>query len=311
MNVLISAVICTHNRSGYLVKAIQSLVEQSLAPENYEIIVVDNCSTDDTKDIVEAFVESHSIQYIYESRLGLCHARNTGWQHARGQYVAYLDDDAIACPDWLENIIVAFSIVTPRPGCIGGMVKPIWEKPRPIWLPDHLALCLTVLDWSDTPGVIADLSQQWLAGANIAFPKAVLEQLGGFVAGLGRVGKNLLSGDDIFLEKQIMQAGYSCFYDPRIAVYHHVHASRLAKRWFIDRYYWQGISDAIMQVIEESPSPQRCLHLAILKTLRLLRSHRKLSVLLIPTNHPGRFADKCFVLIEVGYIVGLLKASNQ
>ncbi|MBV8883192.1 MAG: glycosyltransferase family 2 protein, partial [Chroococcidiopsidaceae cyanobacterium CP_BM_RX_35] len=187
MNVLISAIICTHNRANYLAKAIQSLVEQSIPNEYYEIIIVDNCSMDITKDVVEKFSKYITIRYVYESMLGLCYARNTGWHNAKGKYVAYLDDDAIACSHWLEKIIEVFGAVTPRPGCVGGMVKPIWEASRPSWLSDELAPSLTVIDWSDTPHVILNLSKQWLVGANIAFPREVLEQTGGFVSGLGRV----------------------------------------------------------------------------------------------------------------------------
>lgn len=311
MNTLISVVICTHNRSNYLAKAIQSLLEQTLPVDRFEIIVVDNCSTDTTKEVVEQFAKQANIRYLYEPTLGLSYARNTGWRSANSPYVAYLDDDGIACPVWLEKIVEVFETVTPRPGCVGGKAKPIWEASRPSWLSNELVTCLTVIDWSDTPHVIPDLSQQWLVGANIAFPKQVLEQVGGFIAGLDRAGKNLLSGGDVFLEKQIMQAGYSCFYHPEVTIYHHIQPSRLTQPWFVRRYYWQGLSDAMMQLIEESPAATGRLRSAILRTMNLVRSSKKLSALLMPTTDPKQFTDKCFTMIEVGHIVGLLGAVNQ
>lgn len=302
---LISAIICTHNRAEYLTKAIQSLVDQRTPKDKYEIIIVDNRSTDSTKQKVEKFSNVKNIKYLYEPTLGLSYARDTGWRNASGKYIAYLDDDAIASPVWLDKILDVFETITPKPGCVGGKTEPIWEAPRPKWLSDELATGLTIIDWSDTPHFLLDLSQKWLVGANIAFPADVLKRVGGFTSGLDRAGKNLLSGGDVFLENQILKAGYSCFYHPEIVVSHHIPRSRLEKRWFIRRYYWQGISDAAMQLLEESPSKARRTYLAISKSLSLLMSPTKLRNLMLPTNDSKQFTEKCFTLIEVGYIAGL------
>jgi glycosyltransferase involved in cell wall biosynthesis len=311
MSTLISAIICTHNRAAYLAKAIQSLVDQNISSEKYDIIIVDNCSTDSTKSVVEQFVSRVNIRYLYEPNLGLSYARNTGWRNATGAYVAYLDDDAIACPSWLHKILEVFETVTPRPGCVGGKTDPLWEAPRPVWLSDELVTSLTVIDWFDTPQVVLDLAQTWLVGVNMAFPVEVLEHVGGFIVGLDRAGKRLLSSGDVFLQKQIMKAGYSCFYHPEMVVSHHIGRSRLEKRWFIRRYYWQGVSDAIMQCLEENPLTTRRLRLAITKTLGLFRSPSKLRHLVLPSTHPRHFTEKCFTLIKVGHIAGLLGAARR
>ncbi|MGE5444132.1 MAG: glycosyltransferase family 2 protein [Ignavibacteriales bacterium] len=308
MSILISAIICSHNRDEYLTKAIQSLVDQRTPKDKYEITIVDNCSTDSTKQIAAKFSNFSNIKYLYEPTLGLSYARDTGWRNARGKYIAYLDDDAIACPVWLDKIVEVFETITPKPGCVGGKTEPIWEATRPIWLSDELATGLTIIDWSDKPHFLFDLSQKWLVGANIAFPADVLERVGGFTSGLDRAGKNLLSGGDVFLEKQILKAGYSCFYHPEIVVSHHIPRSRLEKRWFTRRYYWQGVSDAAMQLLEESPSGGRRVSLAISKLLGLLMSPEKVMNLILPTNDSKQFTEKCFTLIEVGHIAGLLGA---
>ena len=308
MSILISAIICTHNRVDYLPKAIQSLIDQSIPKDTYEIIIVDNCSTDSTREEAARFSQQANIRYIYEPTLGLSHARNAGWRTAKGRYAAYLDDDAIACPVWLQTIIEVFETVVPRPGCVGGKVEPIWEAPRPAWLSDDLVTGLTVIDWSPTPFALPDLRQQWLAGVNIAFPVEVLERLRGFVSGLDRAGKKLLSSGDVFLEKQIVQAGFSCFYHPEMAVAHHIQKARLQQRWFTRRYYWQGISDAAMQLLEETPSRSECVRLASTKAVELLKSPGTLLNLAWPTDDPRRFTEKCFTLIAVGHIAGLLGA---
>ena len=311
MNVLISAIICTHNRAQYLTKAIQSLVDQNTPKEKYEIIVVDNCSTDSTKAAVEQFSRVNNIRYIYEPILGLSYARNTGWQNARGKYAAYLDDDAIACPTWLDKIIEVFETVTPRPGCVGGKTEPIWEGPRPVWLSDWLLHGLAIIDWSATPHTLNNLSAEWLVGANLAFPIDILQSVGGFTSRLDRVGNHLLSSGDVFLEKQITHMGYSCFYHPDIAVAHHVFNSRLNKPWFIRRYYWQGVSDAVMQRLEKRPLARRRLCFAILQAMSLLRSPKKLMTLIQPTDDPEKFTQKCFAFITLGHIYGLLGAAKR
>ena len=213
----ISAIICTHNGSKYLSKAIMSLVDQSLDKALYEIVVVDNCSTDETKKIVLcACAEVTNLVYFYEPVLGLSQARNAGWINAKGNYVAFLDDDAIADKYWLEKILSAFKTVNPSPGALGGKVVPIWESPKPDWISDNLLGYYTVVDWSDNAIVIND--KQWLAGVNISFPKHILKSLGGFKTGLGRKGKKLLSNEEILIRKEIEKIGYKIYYSPDIVV---------------------------------------------------------------------------------------------
>ena len=311
MNILISAIICTHNRAKYLTKAIQSLVDQCTPKDKYEIIIIDNCSTDSTKEVVERFIGNSNIKYIYESTLSLSFARNTGWSNAKGKYVAYLDDDAVACPVWLDKILEVFETVTPRPGCVGGRVESIWESPRPRWLSDWLLHGLTIIDWSETPHVLTNLSAEWLVGANIAFPIEILKSVGGFTSSLDRVGNNLLSSGDVFLEKQITKMGYSCFYHPDIAIGHHIFESRLSQAWFIRRYYWQGISDAVMKILKERPSTLKRLRFSISEAGIFLRSPKKIITLMLPTSDPEQFTQKCFDLITLGHIYGLLRFANR
>lgn len=306
MSEVISVVICTHNRAGYLSAAINSLLAQSISRTLYEILVVDNCSTDSTREVVRKFSVDHNVKYLHEPNLGLSHARNTGWRNARGKYAAYLDDDAVAGTVWLEKALEAFERVMPMPGCVGGKVTPIWEALRPRWISNELVTGLTAVDWSDEPHQIDDLGRQWLVGANIAFPVEVLKRVGGFVPCLDRVGSRLLSGGDVFLQKQIQKAGYKCFYYPDMAVQHVVPRTRLTQRWFIARYFWQGVSDAVMQLIEERPSMVERLRLAMPLILDLLGTRKGLAALFLPSRDPGRFTKECFALITLGHILGLL-----
>src|SRR5690349_1483083 len=121
-HLLITVAICTYNRARYLPHAIESLVGQSLAASQFEILIVDNASTDPTHEVVKRYLPKLSnLRYLYEPRQGLSHARNTAWQSAEGKYVAYLDDDAQANPHWLIGILRHFEQSTPTPWSVGGV----------------------------------------------------------------------------------------------------------------------------------------------------------------------------------------------
>jgi glycosyltransferase involved in cell wall biosynthesis len=146
---LVSAIICTHNRDRYLGFAIDSLLAQDFA--DFEIIIVDNASTDRTREVVEARLEDARLHYIYESELGLSVARNTGAKIAQGEILAYLDDDAIASPHWLKTLYSAYSS-NPKLAIAGGRVTLIWTDgtTAPNWLSAGLAGNLGAYDLGDS-----------------------------------------------------------------------------------------------------------------------------------------------------------------
>lgn len=309
MSVHISAVICTHNRAHYLRKALSSLAEQTLPKEQYEILVIDNCSTDETQQIVQdEFGSTENLRYLYEPQIGLSHARNSGWQAAAGRYVAYLDDDAIASPTWLATLVNDFETLTPQPACISGKIDPIWEAERPKWLPDALLPYLTVLDWGEQATILD--ANQYAAGANMAFTKSVLEQVGGFKGELGRQGDNLLSNEELVLQNDIRDLGLDIFYDPQAVVEHHVVAERLQQRWFEKRTYWQGISEAFLFLLDGNQSYSRLnrMGLCVPALFNLLLSPKQVIASLVPSNDPRLVEAKCHAFNKVGYIVGLLTA---
>ena len=143
----ISVVICTHNRAGYLSRALDGLARQSLPADRFEVIVVDNASHDETPAVVrERRYGELAPRYLHESRLGLSHARTRGWREAAAPFVAFLDDDAVPEPDWLLNAVDELQKQDPGLGLLGGRVSPIWEAPRPNWLSARLVPYLSMVD---------------------------------------------------------------------------------------------------------------------------------------------------------------------
>jgi glycosyltransferase involved in cell wall biosynthesis len=238
----------------------------------------------------------------------LSRARNTGWQAAKGEYVAYLDDDAIANPDWLQKIVEAFESIKPQPGIIGGKVEPVWEAPRPAWLADKLLGQLALVDWGDHPKFLSD--EEWIAGANTAFPVTVLEKIGGFKESLGRKGKSLLSMEENLARIEIEKRGYGCYYEPAAVVKHRITAERLTQKWFIDRAYWNGVSGALFNGYIQPPSLPARICKSVSTIARIVFSPREVYCWLVPTSKPDVFAGKCSVYARFGHVAALLKAQT-
>jgi glycosyltransferase involved in cell wall biosynthesis len=236
----VSAIVCTYNRSGFLRDCLQSLVEQTLDVRLFEVIIVNNNSTDDTQSVAERFTQGYDrFRVVLEPKQGLSNARNRGWREAEGRYVAFLDDDATACPTWLEKILWAFENVKPTPGCVGGQIDLTWEVSRPAWILDDMLAPLGRLDISDKPCL---LKNEYLFGGNLAIPKALLEDIGGFNPNLGRGASDLMGNEEILLQQQVQQKGLPLYYHPEIFVWHMVHKARVRKSWFLQRRFWQGVS---------------------------------------------------------------------
>ena len=246
----ICAAICSHNRRAYLRLALESLLRQSSSPDNFEIIVVDNRSTDGTGDEVRAMTLRHpNLKYVFENQLGLSVARNTALRECKAPVIAYLDDDAVASPGWIDEIQRVFQSLGPTLGCVGGPIDPIWEQPRPEWLPDELLAYLTILDRGDVARALNPLWEP-VYGANMSFSCDALRRVGGFEPRLGRCGNRLLSGEDILAQRRLTCLGYSTHYVPSAAIRHHVAAARLHLSWFAERAFWQGVSEAVMLRLE-------------------------------------------------------------
>ncbi|MCZ8519313.1 MULTISPECIES: glycosyltransferase [Paenibacillus] len=235
--------ICTYNRANDLELAIRSGLDQDFDPAAFEIIVVDNRSTDHTAELVGKFSESHpsQVRYIYEENLGLSYARNRAMSEARGEYILFLDDDAIASKQWIKGLLDVFES-DPLVGVVGGRIDPIWEGGEPDWLPDEYKTLYTILDYSDR---LTEMKAPAIPfGANVAFRLSMFKEFKPFRVDLGRVGTNLLSNEESELIGRLRQK-YTVYYTPNAPVKHKIAKDRSTKKWFLRRIYWQGVSDAI------------------------------------------------------------------
>jgi glycosyltransferase involved in cell wall biosynthesis len=151
-----------------------------------ELIVVDNSTDPKANADLRRRYRDPRFRYVFEPVQGLSHARNRGTALARGRYVAFLDDDAIAKPDWAEMLVDGFRKLGGQTACIGGRIVPRWLAPRPDWLTRNLLGYLSIVDWG---GKLRPLrKKEWIAGCNIAFERKALQDANGFPTALCMMG---------------------------------------------------------------------------------------------------------------------------
>lgn len=216
----ISVIVCTYNREDLLGYSLQSLAEQTLDNSLYEVLVINNNSTDGTQELTEEFAGWHeNFRVINEPKQGLSHARNRGWKEARGEYIAYMDDDAKAAPEWCEKILHSFRTVEPKPVAVGGKILPWYRVEPPQWFSDELE----IRSWGEDIGYLQPPRRNFgFSGSNMAFTKDILGNYGGFSTQLGMVGGKMRFGEELDLFLRIADRQKLYWYDPNIIVYHFV-----------------------------------------------------------------------------------------
>ena len=246
----ISILICTYNRSDYLPGAIESCLKQSLDDTRFEIIVVDNNSSDGTRTIVERYAREYkNIRYIIECRQGLNFARTHGAREAKGKYIAYLDDDARANHDWLEKLLKTFKECKPAPICVGGKVFLDWEGQRPQWYPGEYDSLMAYLDHGDKgfylkPGA----HNHFLIGTNMTFNRDILLNMGGFRTEYGRKKRRTISGAETEMINRLLRGDYPVYYEPTAIVTHIVVPERRTKRFLIKRVMGDGATQPLLDL---------------------------------------------------------------
>ncbi len=235
----VSVVLCawTPARREQLLAAVASLAAQSRRPA--EVIVV----TDHAAGLACWARATLAGVRVVESTQppGLSGARNTGTAAAGGDVVAFLDDDAVAAPDWIERLQAAYA--DPAVIGAGGAVTPLWSEQRPRWMPEEF-------DWvvgcsyrglPERPAAVRNL-----IGCNMSFRRAALERTGGFVHGLGRRGSRPLGCEETELCIRLadMEPGRVILYDPALRVRHRVSPERAMLGYFVSRCYAEGLSKA-------------------------------------------------------------------
>ena len=235
----VSVVICayTEDRWILLVEAIESLKRQTVPP-NEIILVIDHNSA----LLQRVKTQISDVIAIKNSEApGLSGARNCGISVSRNDIIAFLDDDAFAAPDWLEQICVCYNQVNVMG--VGGKIDPLWPKERPGWFPVEF-------DWvvgcthNGIPQKITSVRN--LIGANMSFKREIFDVLGGFRSEMGRIQSYPAGCEETELCIRANQQWphKKLLYNPKARVTHHVPSNRANLRYYSSRCYTEGLSKA-------------------------------------------------------------------
>lgn len=224
----VSIIICTYNRDQFIKDALESLAHQSLDSSKFEILIVNNNSSDNTEKISLDFIHDHpklDIRYIFEKQQGLSYARNRGIAEAKYEILTYIDDDAYAKNDFVE-LIYNFFQNNPNTAGIGGKVTPKYEIEEPKWMNKYLLGIVTGIDYGDK--IRKFPPNRFPVGCNMTYRKSLLVKANGF-------NNNLKwRADDKYIYFQIRKFSDEIYYIPELEVEHTIDAIRTTDEKFID-----------------------------------------------------------------------------
>ncbi len=228
----LSIIICSYNRASYISDALDSLYHQTAGLNAFEAIIVDNNSTDNTAEVFTQWKSKHSegsFTYLTESKQGASFARNTGAAIAKGAWLCFMDDDAVATPDYVKNIIRHIGSKPEAVG-FGGRIIPKYIPAEPKWMSYYVSSLVGNFDYA--PSACAFEKGKYPLESNMIVKKDIYEQIGGFNINLpGVVGNLRIGGEGKELFYKIIALGHTIYYDPSICVHHVVEVKKLTAEY--------------------------------------------------------------------------------
>lgn len=302
---LASIVICTFNRAQLLRCCLNSLAETGDRARRFEILVVDNNSTDETRTVVDSFTAAMpTLRYVQEERQGLSHARNRGLLEAQADWVAYLDDDARVLTGYLHRLERLAENATFD--CVAGVYLPWYRDGRKRWYLDTYA---SNVELSDVLGELP--GNAFATGCNCLFRREALRAVDGFSPVLGMNGTGLGYGEETRVQVLLRQKGSRIGFDPEWRIEHFTSLSKQSVRWMLRSAYASGrdswhafvqtpTSSALLTVMRKLFTRPV---LGFARWLRSGRECRSWQSLVIAVGEP--------VALTVGQLVGGLGSRNS
>jgi len=303
----ITAIVCTYNRCQSLSKALDALAASTFPNSiEWEVLVVDNNSCDQTRKVAESFClqDPAHFSYLFEPHQGLSYARNAGIRKARGEILAFTDDDDQVEPGWLWNLT---SALQGREWLgAGGPIIPVWPRRLPKWLStDDPATMGSFGEFY--PGAEAGPLTRPPYGGNMAFRREAFEKYGGFRVDLGRSGSNLQGREDIEFANRLLAGGERLWYEARAVVRAFVPECRMEKSYVLRWWYWYGRSE----VVESGPPSDATCHLLGAPLSMFRRLFRWALQSMISIGAARRFSSQRNMCYIAGTIVACYQWARQ
>ena len=236
---MLTAIICTYNRAKYVGPLLESIAANDLSKKEYEILLVDNNCTDNTREICETFAASHSdivFRYVVEPEQGLSAARNKGIKEAKGEIIVYIDDDALVDSHYLRDYAEWFAAHPETMAC-GGPIEPLYETEEPKWMTPYTRTLLTA--WMNYGDQVREYPKgRFPGGGNAAYRKSVFDKVGLFNTELGRKGDSLMGAEEKDIFDKMHAMGMQILYLPTPVLHHIIPQKKLEKDYF-DRWTLQ------------------------------------------------------------------------
>jgi glycosyltransferase involved in cell wall biosynthesis len=243
----VSVVVGTYNRCQLLAGALECLIAQECPELRYELIVVDNNSTDNTRDVINSFaVRDPRVRYVFEERQGISFARNAGINQSRSPIVAFTDDDVRVAPDWISTIKKTFDAHA-EIGFIGGKVLPVWPVTPPEWLTRQHWSPLGLQDHGDQEFYLEPGRVTGVIGANLVVRRELFERVGMFAPEVQLVKGSIGTMEDHEFIIRLWRGGVIGLYVPQLVVQAPVESERIKKKYHRRWHKGHGHSYAIMR----------------------------------------------------------------
>lgn len=243
---MISVIICTYNRDKFLYDALQHVAVNNFPAENYEIVLINNNSTDNTESECQRFEKNFpqiNFRYFVETKQGLSHARNRGIDESRGNIIVFLDDDSFVKSDYLENLQQNLS-KHPEAMAFGGKISPLFENGEaPKWLCKWTYSWVSAIDKGNE--VVPFEGNSYPIGANMGFRKSCIAECGNFNPELGRTKKNMMGGEEKDIFNRLKEKQMPILYFPDIQVEHVIPPQRTTKDYIIRMGEGIGMSERL------------------------------------------------------------------
>lgn len=295
----ITVVLCTYNRCQSLAKALESVAGSALPDSiRWEVLVVDNNSRDKTREVVEDFSRRHPgrFRYLFEPHPGKSYALNSGILAAAGDVLAFIDDDVIVDPHWLQKLSMPLN--DGEWAGSGGRILPQQAVSPPRWLPIGEAYATAPLVMFDLGPDAGQLTVPPF-GTNMAFQKRLFDKYGGFRTDLGPQPGSEIRSEDTEFGSRLLAAGERLRYEPSAIVYHVVPEHRLQKRYFLTWWFDKARGD----IRAFGTPPDMRWHVAGVPMVEFRRLAAWMTRWLLAFQPPRRFASKLNVWIVAGRIV--------
>ena len=241
---MLTAIICTYNRAKYIGPLLESIAANDLAKSAYEIVLVDNNCTDNTRAVCEAFAKAHKdvqFRYVLEPEQGLSAARNKGIKEAKGDVIVYIDDDALVDTDYLRTYAEWFEAHPETMAC-GGPIEPLYETKEPSWMTPYTKALLTA--WMNYGDKVREYPKgRYPGGGNAAYRKEVFDKVGLFNTALGRKGGNLMGSEEKDIFDKMHSLGMQVLYLPTPILHHIIPQAKLEPDYFNRLTTQIGISE--------------------------------------------------------------------